>query len=201
MREQHQVSRFERELSSLKESGSSLLLVGTIPNDRFYEMGIQLLGDADQAPRRRVLAGPEDAIQTQIEELSGEAVRLDGDRIRAINFADQTRSAVAQSAKTPESVPVELVPRDDPAALAWAIKENINQLEQRGGVPNPAELRVGIDGMTDLLKANGDETVFRFVHMLNALVKRRSGMIHYILPIERDGVTVRTLQPLFDAII
>lgn len=201
MRDPEHPSRFERELSSLKETGSSLLLVGTVPRRRFYDVAVNLLGDTAQGPRRRVLVGPDEGIETQFERLTERSDPLGSDHVRAIQIGGPTRSAATKSSGQQPSVTVERVSEADLSEVGDEVLESIKQFESVGGPFVPAELRVGVDGVTSLLKRHGTESVFRLAHLLNALVKQKSGMIHYVLPLDREGDPVRTLAAVFDAVV
>lgn len=119
-----------------------------------------------------------------------------------ISFAEFSRSSAAQSAPTPHSVPggnVTLTTMSDAGdlqGLGTAITLYLDDwtIEERRTV-------VCIDSLTAMLRERGTEEVFQFLHVLTGYIKRAGAYAHIHLdPGAHDSQTIRTLEPLFDAV-
>ncbi len=85
--------------------------------------------------------------------------------------------------------------------LGVAVSTVIDEFDREADGLEPAELRLAFDALPALLAEYDIERVFRFVHVLTNHIKRARGMGHFWLPKDRSSETVRTLAPLFDAVI
>lgn len=197
----HGTTRFEEALSALKEQGSALLVVGTVPDESFERVTTQLLGNGSDLPRRRLVVTTEEKLEGLRRRLPDSPWLPLAQSTKVITLAEQDRSVAAQATPEQTEIPVESVSKDDLSALSQRILENIEEFKRQGGPFDPAELRVSIDSLTPLLRANGQEKVFRMVHPLNNVIKGHNGMVHYHLPVERESATARTFEAVFDAVI
>ncbi|MFB6153407.1 MAG: hypothetical protein ABEJ27_04060 [Halodesulfurarchaeum sp.] len=197
----HGSSTFTDALSSLKDEGSALLVVGTVPQEKFGEMTTQLLGDEEGGPRRRLFVTTHGRLDEIRERLPDPAELPLRQSTRVITITERERSAVAQPMADSVELPTEEVSRGELSALSERILQTIDEFERLAGSLSSAELRVSVDSLTAILDAHEQEDVFRMVHLLNHLVRKKSGMIHYHLPVERGNATVRLFAPLFDAVV
>lgn len=198
----HGSTRFEDALSTLKETGSALLVVGTVPDETFVRVTSQLLGEGSEKPRRRLIVTTEEKLQTLKNRLPESPYLTPAQSTRIVTLSEPARSAAAAASPADSmDFPVESVSKDNLSELSRRVLVNIEEFERVGGSFQPAELRLSIDSLTALLRANGQEQVFRMVHPLNNVVREKRGMAHYHLPVERESATARTFAPLFDAII
>lgn len=197
----HYSSMFKNELSSLKAEGSSLLVVGTVPEEEFGKITRQLLGDTTEGPRRRLVVTSDDRVEKVRHRLPDEVTLPRRESTRIISVAEPARSAAATAETDGSDIPIERVSITDLSALGGRIQRAITEFEHAALDLEPAELRVSVDVFTSLLDTHGEETVFRLVHPLNNLVREKSGMIHYHLPLEYETATAQTFAPLFDGII
>ncbi len=197
----HASSRFEDALSTLKETGSALLVVGTVPDETFLRVTSQLLGEGSEKPRRRLIVTTEEKLHSLKNRLPESPYLTPAQSTRIVTLSEPERSAAVASTDESMDFPVESVSKEDLSGLSRRVLVNIEEFERVGGSFQPAELRLSIDSLTALLRANGQEQVFRMVHPLNNVVREKRGMAHYHLPVDRESATARTFAPLFDAII
>lgn len=194
-------SQFDRALSELKESGSSLLVVGTVPDRMFGEVRESLLGDPSGGPHRRLFVTLEDKVSAIEDQLPASSVLPPEQSVRVISLADTARSAAATGVPPTGSIPLRRVGVEEIDALAQEIMESIDEFERYAGGLEPAELRVSFEPLPTLIDAHGQEAVFRMTHLLNHIVRENDGMAHYHLPVERESGVVKMFSPLFDAVI
>ncbi|MFB6266024.1 MAG: hypothetical protein ABEI31_00065 [Halodesulfurarchaeum sp.] len=197
----HGSSTFTDALSTLKAEGSALLVVGTVPQEKFGAVTTHLLGDQEGGPRRRLFVTTNDRldeIRARLPEPPGLPLRQS---TRVITITERERSAAAPPIADSAELPTEQVSKGELSALSERILQTIDEFERLAGSLEPAELRVSVDSLTPILDAHDEEDVFRMVHLLNHLVRKKSGMIHYHLPVERESATVRMFAPLFDAVV
>mgnify|MGYP000618490539 CR=1 FL=1 len=84
--------------------------------------------------------------------------------------------------------------------LGVAITESIERFEAVAGSFDPAELRIGVDPLS-ALDGYDTRSAFGFLHVLGQQVRDAKGMAHVRLAREYDTREVRTLAPLFDAVV
>lgn len=196
---------FAQALAELKQRGSALLVVGTVPDEMYVRASRQMLGDpgADQS-RRRLLVYPEGSRQ-RAEERLRDTGPITPEYARLIAYAESARSAAASTAtdSTPgrSSLPKEHVVDGSLPDLGVAVSDVIEQFDTTARGLGPAELRVAFDCLPSLLSRYDVGEVFPFLHLLVTEVRGVDGMAHARLPRERRDETVRTLSPLFDAVI
>lgn len=122
-----------------------------------------------------------------------------GDEARVVRYRADARSVTAsQSGSGAGPAPPDQTVAGDLADLHEAIEEATAALENGY---EPGHLRVCLDGLDALVADHDRDAVFRFLHVLSATVRERRAMFHVHLPAAYDDPTVRTLAPLFDAVI
>lgn len=192
-RETTETAAFTRALAALKRRGSNLLVVGATAADAHTAACDRLLGDG-HADRTRVFVTTDGNCGAHAG-----ATRTADDHV--VEYATATRgSAVASASSTggPSLADdVSSVTVDDLGSLGEAMSEVI---EDADGVA-PAELRVCFDSLGPLLEEYDEQEMFRFLHALTSEVRSVRGMGHYHLPVRLENRTVRTLRPLFDAVV
>lgn len=192
-----ETAAFTQALASLKRRGSNLLVVGATSGQTHGEACNRLLGESS-ANRSRVFVST--------DEHCGAAdrhVHSDGDTL--VEYAATTRGAAAAQPSTAGPSGPSLSGTattqtvDDLPSLGTAVGEAIDAAG--GDALAPAELRLCFDSLTPLLEEHDESTVFRFLHALTSEVRAVNGMGHYHLPVAFDNRMVRTLRPLFDAVV
>ncbi|SFR43438.1 DUF7504 family protein [Halogeometricum limi] len=201
-------------LDDLKRRGSALLVVGAVPADVYREVSAQMLGDGGSAPRRRLLVtgasdGERDSRLKVVRRRTPEWTRLlefDGLARGAATATPSRTTATPSSPDTsmeatfnPDSLRRRV--EGDVAQLGIEIAKTVDQFERISGGLAPAELRVAFDCLPTLVAEYGEETAFRFSHVLANHIRGVDGMVHCWLPRDRDDQLVRTLEPLFDATV
>lgn len=216
------VTSFARALEELKERGSALLVVGSVPEEAYAKMSAEMLGDGDASPRRRLLVTPASGVSHGDSRLEGVSRRTP-EWTRIVRYESHARHAAAADADTAAPSPdgpteADAADGDGPTAdddrdplaevvdgeisdLGLAVARTIAQFDGIASGLAPAELRVAFDCLPTLLSEYDRETVFRFVHVLGNNVRSVDGMAHVWLPQDRRSETVRLFEPLFDATV
>ncbi|QIB73868.1 hypothetical protein GL213_09740 [Halogeometricum borinquense] len=199
-------------LDNLKQRGSALLVVGSVPAEVYRRASARMLGDGEL--RRRLLVtgvsdGKQDSRLDAIRRQTPEWTRI-------IEFETTARSTAAVSASDPtisspdletamdaEATRNALAQRvdGDIIALGREITKIIEQFESIAGGMTPAELRLAFDCLPVLLAEYDLETAFQFSHILANHVRTVNGMVHFWLPREKDDNAALVLEPLFDATV
>lgn len=188
-------SDFGSRLQELKERGCAVLVTGDAPPELHAGICRRLLGDASRRRHRLlVLANGTFELDTR---LPGDGP---GGGDTEVITTSATRSAAVQPASAPSVGVTEL---DDPALsdLGVAIVDAFRAVEERHGSLDPAELRFGLDSLSPLLSAHGEQAVFEFVAVLVGCVRAHGALGHVHLPVDRDGYEARLLASLFDAVV
>jgi hypothetical protein len=196
-------AEFVDALATLKERGSALLVVGSVPESEYLEASRQMLGTAGAVrPRRRLLLLSGDD-GYGIRERLANARNLGPDTCRIVTYDTHARSASAAGADLPlAEVPVQRLGDAGLGELGVAVDEAVGAFEAAadGGL-SPSELRVAFDLLPTLLEEYDEETVFRFLHVFTMQIRAVGGMAHVYLPKPLTDETTRTLAPLFDAVV
>lgn len=193
---------FVERLRELKQDGSSLLVVGNIPDAAAARACHWMLGDATSADRRRLFVSTDWTLPGISDRLSTPSEQLRPDATTLITWSADERSAAAtppQPTRT-EVAPVH-VESERLAELGIAISEEIETFEAIAGELAPSELRVCFDSLTALLADYETDEIFRFLHVLIGRICSVRAMAHFHLPLEYDSDPVQRLAPLFDAVI
>ena len=208
---------FAHALDTLKQRGSALLVVGSVPDETYARASMRMLGDPTaDPPRRRLLVVPEFDRQRVESRLNGSddlapewtrvvvhdstarsaaAVEPVADSESPVTTAEPTAAGVLPATRTVEVVDGELT------SLGTTVSTVIAEFDRAANGLEPAELRLAFDCLPSLLTEYDEETVFRFLHPLIYHVRRVSGMSHFWLPRDRTTDTARVLEPLFDAVV
>lgn len=206
-------------LDDLKQRGSALLVVGSVPADVYRQVSVQMLGDGDAAPRRRLLVtnatdGERDSRLEAVERRTPEWTRLvrfaalscrsaaaSSGRVSAVSPAETETEADTDSDSDVDGDPIAHRVDGGVAQLGAEVTKVVEQFDAIAGGLTPAELRLAFDCLPVLLAEYDIETGFRFAHILANHVRAVDGMAHFWLPRERDDEAVRVLEPLFDATV
>lgn len=211
-------SSFAHALDELKSRGSTLLVVGSVPEEMYANVSARMLGDGS-VPRRRLIVTPL-AGAPQVDGRLASVEHRTPEWTRVIQYESHARhAAVAEGGSSPTDSPAELgvqptenhsAVRQDPLAhvvdgslteLGMEIAKTIDQFDGIAVELDPAELRVAFDCLPSLLSEYDRETVFRFVHVLGNHVRSVGGMAHFWLPQDRHAEVTRLFEPLFDATV
>lgn len=206
---------FAHALDTLKQQGSALLVVGSVPDETYAEASARMLGDPTaDPPRRRMVVVPEFDRRRAVTKLN-DAGDLSPEWTRIV-VHDSTARSGAAGAEVAADAQMHVANVDSPAlrvaratevvegdiaSLGATISTVIEEFERAANGLEPAELRLAFDCLPSLLTEYGEETVFKFLHPLAYHVRQVGGMSHFWLPRERTSEITRTLEPLFDAVI
>jgi hypothetical protein len=196
---------FAHALDTLKQHGSALLVVGSVPDGSYVDASMRMLGDPTaDPPRRRLLVVPEFDRGNAMARLN-DARTVTPEWTRIVVHDATARSATA-SAGTAAPGPgaadraTEVVDGDI-TNLGATVSTVIEEFDRAANGLESAELRMAFDCLPALLTEYDEETVFRFLHLLTYHVRQVSGMSHFWLPRDPTNDVTQTLAPLFDAII
>lgn len=179
---------FTRTLAALKRDGSNVLVTGDDAGDAHRAACENLFGERAMDRRRTVVSAG-----------SGDAGRWshDPDGANRIEYRAATRSTATA---TGDAEPVPGV-EHDLTSLGGAIADAIDEADRTVGGLAPAQFRLCVDSLGPLLEAHDERAVFRFLHAVTGDVRVVDGMGHYHLSTAADADVVRTLEPLFDAVV
>ncbi|MFC6990520.1 hypothetical protein ACFQH3_01190 [Haladaptatus sp. GCM10025707] len=183
------VLAFGRALSRLKQSGSTVLVTGSVPRAAFTAVSRQMLGDPGLS-RRRLFVLTDATAESVDARLP---VAADPGQTRIIEHCTFLRGATA-TANTTDGTH-QYVYSDDLADLISATFEAIADLEVGA---EPAELRVCIDSLTPLVEYHGRKATFAALHALCWRVRHARALGHAYLQTD-DPTEVELYTELFDA--
>ena len=184
---------FAQTLSSLKQEGSNILLVGQTSGTAHHAACERLLGDGEE-PRRRVY------VYTAGNESCGFTATAPTVEDSACIVTQSTDDGTSVHDGVPESIERTVVGNQLLASLGAEIIDAVAAYDDEFDL-EPAELRLCFDSVTPLLRNHKSENVFRLLHMVTSRVREVDGMGHFHLPLARDSDYVHLLEPLFDAIV
>ncbi|MFC4549797.1 MULTISPECIES: DUF7504 family protein [Halorussus] len=195
--------RFVSTLQNLKQNGSSLLVVGSVPDSAATQACHRMLGDVTARDRRRLFVSTDPALPTVTDRLSASHERLRSDRTTLVTWTAKSRSAATASPshQSSDGIPTVSVESDRLADLGIAISREIEAFEEIAVELAPSELRVCFDSLSALVADYEREEVFRFLHVLVGRIRSVQAMAHFHLPVDYDSELVAQFAPLFDAII
>ncbi len=194
-------TRIGQALDELKEAGSSLLIVGTVPEERFGEMSETLLGDPAAGPRRRLFVTTDGRVEEVKERLPEQPLIPNRQGVRVIEISETVRGSVTVEPDSHVPLPSTRLDVMDIDGLAQTILETIDEFDRLAAGLQPSELRMSVAPLARLIDSHGQEPVFRMIHVLNHIVREKDGIAHYHLPVQRESGLVRMLRSLFDAVI
>ncbi|RBI64524.1 hypothetical protein DMJ13_08610 [halophilic archaeon] len=198
---------FTRTLAGLKRRGCGILLVGPRCDDALDRACDRFLGESRERPRRRLLVCTDASGHDRLSNHAPfPAPETSSETVRVVDRTTRTRSAsgaaTSVAAGTPDAdVTAVRVTDESLPALDDAIVECIDEFRAVSGGLDPAELRVCVDSVAPLVEDHGAEAVFRFLRVLAARVRCDGGMGHFHLPTDANLDLVRTLAPVFDAVV
>lgn len=192
----------EEEPSIQEELGStsSILLVGPL-GGQADDTACRTLLDADTGePTNRILVTNDQSMEARLRTCHGGAgVNALGGETVIIGMGEPSRgaSATAPTVTGDGVTTVSLSDSRNLARLGMHVSRWLTDWEAE-----PTRLVVCVHSLSTLLQVMDLDTVFRFLHVLNARIDAAGGQIHYHLePDDHDDVTLSTLGALFDAIL
>lgn len=192
---------FAHALATLKEQGSALLVVGSVPEEMFATASTTMLGDPNaDPPRRRLVVVPESNRESAQRRLRRTGP-LSSEYARLISWGGQARSAAAGTRPLDEVTPRTHRTDGSIRELGTTVADVIEEFDLFAGGLEPAEFRMAFDCLPTLLAAHGREMTFRFLHVMIAQARSVSGLVHFRLPRDATSEVVRLFQPLFDATV
>lgn len=191
---------FASKLSTLKQNGCNLLVVGSDHEPTRSDACRRLLACGGNESRRRVVVAANTVASTVRTRLPSASLTPGGEPTTIIDWEIPTRGASAAANPRSSRVETVRVEANDLSQLGIEIHEAITASTSVGAA-EPANLRLCFDSLTPLVERYDHETAFRFLHLVTGCVDRARGMGHYHLPVGRNAETTRTFEPLFDAIV
>jgi len=192
---------FAHALATLKEQGSALLVVGSVPEEMFADASATMLGDPSaDPPRRRLVVTPEPNRSSAVRRLR-ETGPLSSEYARLVTRGEEARSATTSQQSLDQARPRTHVIDGSIRDLGTTLGEVIEEFDLFAGGLDAAEFRMAFDCLPTLLSSHGRETAFRFLHVVTAQARAVSGLVHFRLPRELDSELVRLFRPLFDATV
>jgi len=179
---------FTQTLAALKREGSNVLVTGDDAADAHRAACENLFGERLFDRRRTVVS----AVRGQTAGCSHAP-----DDARRIEYRAPTRSTATS---TSDAGPVPGAERNL-TSLGTAIADAIDEADRTVEGLAPAQFRLCVDSLGPLLEAHDERSVFRFLHAVTDDVRAVDGMGHYHLTMAPDEDAVRTLEPLFDAVV
>jgi len=199
-------SAFVSKLRELKRTGSSLLVVGNVPESAATDVCHSMLGDETATDRRRLFVSTDRDLPRIEDRLSTASDRLDPETTTLVSWTAASRSAAAASPGESPQAPWDAldpvrVESDQLSALGIAIAREIDALEAAADGLSPSELRICFDSLVPLSSSCEEAALFRFLHVLIGRIRAASAMAHFHFPVAYDSTHVRKLAPLFDAVV
>ncbi|MFB6196202.1 MAG: hypothetical protein ABEI80_08510 [Haloplanus sp.] len=192
---------FAHALATLKEQGSALLVVGSVPDEMFTEASATMLGDPSaDPPRRRLVVAPESNRNSAVRRLR-ETGPLSSEYARLVTRGESARSGAATTQSLDQATPRTHVIEGAIYDLGTTIAAVIEEFDLFADGLAPAEFRMAFDCLPTLLSVYDRETAFRVLHVLVAQARAVSGLVHFRLPRDVTAEVVRVFQPLFDATV
>lgn len=182
---------FAEALAELKREGSMLLTTGA-GEGPLRAACRRLNGDDVSNPRERFF------VLTHTVDADHPAAGP-GNRGRIVRYHTDTRS-VASTAPG-DAQPAARTVTGGLDDLYTAVADEVAQVGANGGGFDPAEVRICVDSLDDLMAEHGRQEAFGFLHELGELVRRESAMCHIHLPAAMDDEVTGLVGPLFDAVI
>jgi hypothetical protein len=215
---QGDVGTFGAELEELKRSGANLLVLSDPGSSA--TICDHLLGDDAELRRRLfVSAGSGD---TPARRSVSDPSRLGVVEVTGGSARSSSRGSVPQSGPTETgreatgspSIPDRPGPVGPNESAAWysrpaglddlpGIARHVHQHLRRFETydPEPSEIRVCVDSLDPLVDRAEQEALLRFLHVLTNRLRAADAMSHVHLSAAADAALVRTVHPLFDAIV
>jgi hypothetical protein len=187
------VDRLRSGLRALRENGSMLLVVGEAPTGVMQSVCAEM-GGQSQATQLIVETGCgcQAPVERDRADLDITTVRWEGD-LRGATATNATAGATGTTTCTPA------VCVDSMTDLTDAVRRELDPVVE--AEPTAGTVRLCLGSPLPLVEAASEETVFRALHFVGALVRRRRGIGHVHLPLERRSQLVRVLEPLFDVTV
>ncbi len=182
---------FDAALEALKRQGCALLVTGDVSKNVTARATRRLLGDP-RRDRKRFLAFT-DASSKYIESCLPPSVRRGDDDVRIVELNGSNRATDEDAHDTDEGGKGEL------GYLRDELTKAVSDFDAAADGLEPAEIRVSIDSLEQLLDLNERAETVQFLRTVTALVRGVRGIEHIHLPVSDDAPIVQELSPLFDA--
>lgn len=185
---------FVRRLRELKERGCAVLVTGDTTAAAHTDICRRLLGEGSDGRRHRVLV------------FTNGTFGLD-DRLPDGGAGDtEVITTSTKRSATVESVPsagfdTEELEGCSLTDLGLAIVDAFERIEEAHGPLDPAELRFGLDSLSPLLDAHGEEVLFEFLTILTRYLRAYEALGHVHLPVDREEYVAKLVAPLFQAVV
>lgn len=185
--------RFTKWLSELKQSGSNILFTGEVPHEVSAQASRSLFGR--ELRRFRILALTDKTIENAEVRLPDDTSPEDPNTwIIDQRCGERSVPATAGDFTTDLGT----LESGDARELCDEIQTAISFYDEKADGLDPAELRVGVDSLSPLVRDDRPATE-RALRTLGATVRGVQGMAHYHLRVSDDDEIVAELMDLFDA--
>lgn len=178
-------NRLRKELTTLRERGCSMLVVGAVPTEVSHR-ACATLGDGIDGELVTVHTGGDHACDTEVSNEAAYEIRWGG----------QSRGATTAAVDDPQAAPAEGGTMVN--TLGELNEATVDGIEAASEDTDPGELRVCVDSLGPLIEDTSERSVFRFCHQLTRAVRDAKGLGHVHLPMARDSERVTVLGTLFD---
>jgi hypothetical protein len=187
-------------LAELKQSGSNLLVIGSIPNELHHTICEQMLGHSPDTPRCRVVVFSDADDQSARDDIST-LISSSSTPLYTINTASQPLTAFRESDTGSEEVARADITDDRLNDLKTVIIETIDQLEAAHNGFTPAELRVCFSMHLRLFDNYEKEHVSSVIDSVTHRIQQSNGMGHFHLSSPSEQQFRSYLAPCFDGVV
>lgn len=193
---------FSRILSNLKRQGSTLLVIGSVPQTVYTSCCRRMMGDTAAHIRYRLFVFTDkepSSIPPRDPELTSPT---DSEKVKVINHMVNPRSTTNASMHPDQQDDfIVNVDSTDLKTLRTRITDAIAGFQQDSGGLDPAQLRLCFDSLLSILSDYEDEDILRLLYQLRNHIREVSGMGHFHLPVECGSGKVDFIVPVFDAVV
>lgn len=187
-------------LAFLRNRGSALLVVGTVPTDVHHDVSRQMLGTDEADVRRRVLALTAGEPGAITDRLPATTTPSPSTETTIISYQSPTRGSTMVDANVTADSSVLHVEESNLGEFLAAINREVERYE-RTDVDNPVSFRFCLESLSPLLSEHDRQSVFRFLHLVIARIRSIRAIGHVHLQTDHNAEYARFVEPLFDAVV
>ena len=187
--------RFRDELASLRETGSTMLVVGEVPTEVSQRACSTLCGD----PATERVAVRTGGGCTCLDHAA------DTGHGHTVEWAGRARGAAAATETGTGTGDLQFARAEGDAAEVRTLAElgeaTTAAVERAAEGADAGDLRVCVDSLGPLVEASSERAVFKYLHQLNATARDAGGISHVHLPMDRETERATVLGALFDVTV
>lgn len=181
--------RLRAGLESLRETGSALLVVGSVP-EPVSKVACEAMRGREP-DERVVLETGGGYAATPSPATAGQSHVLRWATDARGGTATMSTTSAATSPSTDTTV-------DSLPELAEATEELLAEAASDGPT---GDLRVCVGSLLPLVESTSERSTFELLHAVTALTRRAEGLGHAHLPLARESALVQLFEPLFDVTV